>query len=94
METPRVRAATFQITLGMFHGYDIMYILRYNGAGVITTIIHGQAKLKACLSELGIPAAEIDAILIVMESQLSYALELGHLDKDTVARLLLRYAAT
>ena len=91
METLRV--ATLHIALGISHVYHVVYTAHEDGGAIaIPSKIYGQAKLQTLLKQLEIPANEIDVTMVMVESRMSYTLDLRHIDKDTVTNLLRRYA--
>ena len=88
-------AATLHVALQTAQVYRVLYTISDEGGGAATPYsLHGQATLRACLKALAIPANDIDMIMTRVESGISYVLDLGHLDKAKVEKLLLRYAGS
>jgi hypothetical protein len=90
-----LRAATLHIALGILQTYYVVYTASFDGGTVvIPSRIYGREKLQALLNQLEIPSTEIDVTMAMVESQMSYTLDLGNIDKDKVASLLLQYGRT
>ena len=93
MESPIT--ATLHISLVTSQLYRVLYTVSNGSGGAATPYsIDGQAPMKAFLRQCGLNTAEIDMIITRVESGMSYVLDIGHLDKATVASVLLRACIT
>ncbi len=93
MESPVT--ATLHVSLKTSHLYRVLYTVSDASGGAATPYhMHGQETLRACLTALALPAHDLDLVMTRVESGISYVLDLGHLDKAKVEKLLLRYAGS
>ena len=93
MESPV--AATLHISSVTSQVYRVLYTVSNGSGGAATPYsIQGQAQVKAVLHQFGLNTAEIDMIIARVGAGMSYVLDLGHLDKATVASVLLRACIT
>src|SRR5215467_12419181 len=90
---PTPVAATLHVSLESAQVYRVLYTVNDASGGSATPYgIHGQETLRELLTQCEIAPDTIDVIITRVDSGMSYVLDLGHLDKATVASVLLRYA--
>jgi len=87
-------AVTLRIALDMSHGsreaYRVLYTIRDEEKGEATPYpIHGQEALRAVLDQCALSPQDIDLVLTRVQSEISYVLDLGHMDTTTAERVLL-----